>query len=239
VPSSRKVELIAAVENKSRREAEQIVRQMTTAPRELLKTEKIRVVDGHVEIQMVGNKSLEQKIQRIKDVLSHAHPNISTADLFEKLCDDFLANLDEKSNRAARKDASKRAASEQSATAQAKSAEQSSEESSAPVGIRTNLVSAETLSNKSHRSESVDLNTGRKYIPAKIRRLIWSRDQGRCQQCGSTRYIEIDHKIPLAKGGTDEADNLRLLCRPCNQRAAIETLGQTKMQTHFERALVF
>jgi hypothetical protein len=104
VQLERKLELISAVENKSRREAEQIVRQMTTAPKELLKPEKIRVIDDHVEIRMVGNKSLEQKIQKIKDILSHSHPNISTADLFEKLCDDFLEAQDKKSTRAARKD---------------------------------------------------------------------------------------------------------------------------------------
>jgi HNH endonuclease len=88
---------------------------------------------------------------------------------------------------------------------------------------------------RSLQHESGNSTSNRRYLSAELRRLVWARDQGRCRQCDSTRYIEIDHMIPLALGGSDEADNLRLLCRSCNQRSAIETLGQTKMQTYFER----
>ena len=39
-----------------------------------------------------------------------------------------------------------------------------------------------------------------------------------CACCGSTEDITIDHIIPLSKGGDDELNNLRLLCRSCNSR---------------------
>lgn len=44
------------------------------------------------------------------------------------------------------------------------------------------------------------------------------RDGYECACCGSTEDITIDHIIPLSKGGDDELNNLRLLCRSCNSR---------------------
>ncbi|MBJ62776.1 MAG: hypothetical protein CMB57_05915 [Euryarchaeota archaeon] len=29
--------------------------------------------------------------------------------------------------------------------------------------------------------------------------------------------LEFDHMIPHSKGGSSTADNLRILCRPCNR----------------------
>ena len=44
---------------------------------------------------------------------------------------------------------------------------------------------------------------------------------GRCLYCGMRprrSRLEIDHRVPLAKGGTDGLDNLALACGPCNRR---------------------
>ena len=43
-----------------------------------------------------------------------------------------------------------------------------------------------------------------------------------CSNCGTTHNLEIDHILPKAMGGTNEKNNLRILCRPCNQRAAVK-----------------
>ncbi len=44
------------------------------------------------------------------------------------------------------------------------------------------------------------------------------RDGYHCQECGSIENITIDHIVPLSRGGSDELNNLRLLCRSCNSR---------------------
>ena len=62
-----------------------------------------------------------------------------------------------------------------------------------------------------------------------IRRQVWRRDQGQCRNCGSLHALEIDHIVPRAMGGESIVENLRLLCRKCNQRAAIQYFGQRKM----------
>ena len=42
--------------------------------------------------------------------------------------------------------------------------------------------------------------------------------EGKCQICGKTENITIDHIIPLSKNGTNHIDNLQPLCRSCNCR---------------------
>ena len=57
-------------------------------------------------------------------------------------------------------------------------------------------------------------------IPKAVRREVWQRDRGRCsyvdprtgRRCASRHLLEIDHRIPYARGGGAERANLRLLC---------------------------
>jgi 5-methylcytosine-specific restriction endonuclease McrA len=65
-----------------------------------------------------------------------------------------------------------------------------------------------------------------------IKRRIWLRDQSRCTNCGSTFAVQEDHRIPRSAGGRYSIKNLRLLCRSCNQRAAIEFFGPEKMEQY-------
>lgn len=50
----------------------------------------------------------------------------------------------------------------------------------------------------------------------KLSPLIFARDENICKICGSTERLEIDHIIPLSKGGSNELKNLQILCRHCN-----------------------
>ena len=78
---------------------------------------------------------------------------------------------------------------------------------------------------------------GRRSAPQRLsgRRLqkrnerIKQRDGWRCQnqQCGElTTRLQVDHKIPLTQGGSDEDDNLQSLCVACNMaKASAESRG--------------
>ena len=37
-----------------------------------------------------------------------------------------------------------------------------------------------------------------------------------CGQCGSQHHLQIDHIWPVSRGGTNDPDNLQVLCRSCN-----------------------
>jgi 5-methylcytosine-specific restriction enzyme A len=55
----------------------------------------------------------------------------------------------------------------------------------------------------------------------KLRARILRRDSYLCQPClqaGRTTAAEaVDHIIPKARGGTDDARNLRAICGPCHR----------------------
>jgi hypothetical protein len=67
-------------------------------------------------------------------------------------------------------------------------------------------------------------------VPAtsRVKKEVWERDQ-KCVNCGSMHALEVDHIVPKSAGGSDDPENLRLLCRSCNQRAAISYFGERKM----------
>lgn len=56
-------------------------------------------------------------------------------------------------------------------------------------------------------------------VSNKMRFSIYERDGYRCRKCGvSNRFaqLEIDHIIPIAKGGKSTYNNLQTLCHKCN-----------------------
>jgi hypothetical protein len=55
--------------------------------------------------------------------------------------------------------------------------------------------------------------------PRGIRYEALKRALFRCEYCGVTKedtQLHLDHIIPVSKGGTDELDNIRVLCAECN-----------------------
>lgn len=63
----------------------------------------------------------------------------------------------------------------------------------------------------------------RRTVPLNVRYSILRRDGERCVLCGASPrdnsivVLEVDHIIPVSKGGDDSLSNLRTLCKDCNQ----------------------
>jgi 5-methylcytosine-specific restriction protein A len=55
------------------------------------------------------------------------------------------------------------------------------------------------------------------------------RTEPLCRACAArgvdTIATEVDHMVPLAKGGTDALENLQPICAPCHARKTIEDKG--------------
>jgi hypothetical protein len=86
----------------------------------------------------------------------------------------------------------------------------------------------------------------RKKIARGARRRVYERDDWTCQDCGlqllpttpeqangthapmllpgnlEIVWLELDHVVPLALGGTNAEQNLRALCSPCNRRKSAD-----------------
>jgi hypothetical protein len=63
------------------------------------------------------------------------------------------------------------------------------------------------------------------YISAETKRLVWEKYRGRCALCGRMHFLQFDHIIPIAKGGSSDPSNVRLLCAACNRAEADRELG--------------
>jgi hypothetical protein len=59
-------------------------------------------------------------------------------------------------------------------------------------------------------------------------------DSWKCESCGATEGpFEIDHVIPLRKGGLDRITNLQILCVGCNRRKGAQS-DSRKVYLQFE-----
>jgi 5-methylcytosine-specific restriction endonuclease McrA len=81
------------------------------------------------------------------------------------------------------------------------------------------------------RAPAVSTDSNPRRIPARVRDEVILRDGQRCtyvspdgKRCDSTRLLQIDHIVPVARGGTARLDNLRVLCAYHNRLEA-EKLG--------------
>ncbi len=188
-----KLEVIQSLENKSRREAEKIVLSHSSAP-ETFKPEKVRFVSENLnEIKALLPDETLRKIEKLKGLLAHSNPNISFAELLDKLCDLGIKEWD-----LGKKEVRERKAAERPT-------------SPAPARV--------TRQQK------------RTHIPNYVQREVWRKANSQCESCGSIHALQIDHIKPVSLKGTNELQNLRLLCRNCNNRAALNQLGLQHMQS--------
>jgi 5-methylcytosine-specific restriction endonuclease McrA len=91
------------------------------------------------------------------------------------------------------------------------------------------LLLAYKLVDKQENNASKENIPIEKSIPKNIRKepsdrikfQIMKRDKFTCVLCGksgrSLTSLEVDHKIPVSKGGTNDFDNLQTLCFECNR----------------------
>lgn len=89
----------------------------------------------------------------------------------------------------------------------------------------------------------------REIIPNKIKRQLLSEHES-CELCGDKRGLEIHHKIPCVCGGSNDVENLIVVCEQCHMKLTpkreLTRLGimrtkiknfPVKFYTHLERAV--
>lgn len=50
-----------------------------------------------------------------------------------------------------------------------------------------------------------------------------------CQICNAAVAEVVDHIVPLAKGGTNDDDNLQSACKPCNVSKGVKASYQARI----------
>jgi len=56
-----------------------------------------------------------------------------------------------------------------------------------------------------------------RYVSETTKKIVYTRDGGKCQCCGSSQNLEYDHYMPFSCGGSNDASNIQLLCMSCNR----------------------
>lgn len=69
-----------------------------------------------------------------------------------------------------------------------------------------------TISDAGHRRSRMEWLSVRRVMTPKI----LAKYNYQCQMCGNRENLQIDHILPLAKGGSNDESNLQVLCRHCN-----------------------
>ncbi len=59
---------------------------------------------------------------------------------------------------------------------------------------------------------------------------IFRRDGHKCQYCGTTKDLTLDHLIPRSKGGKSSWTNLVTACKKCNAKKGDDPLEKTGMK---------
>lgn len=78
---------------------------------------------------------------------------------------------------------------------------------------------------------------GSRHVSDKLRQKIMKRDKV-CIWCGATDKLEIDHIVPISKGGESVEKNLQILCRSCNRKKrAMSPVEQVATQTKNLRSI--
>lgn len=67
---------------------------------------------------------------------------------------------------------------------------------------------------------------------------VLKRDQFTCQYCGKSGCkLEVDHVVPVSKGGADTIENLRTACFDCNRGKSASSIGDLPVSDRYAFSL--
>lgn len=105
--------------------------------------------------------------------------------------------------------------------------------------FRRGEISREEMMAPVRRSDRPGPGRGRSSLPVSLRWRVLVRDGQKCVVCGASRSegarLEVDHIVPVSRGGGDEMENLRALCRECN-RGRGDRISDVKGERRTSRA---
>jgi hypothetical protein len=142
------------------------------------------------KVQFTASTELREKLERARDLLSHANPTRDLESVVERAVDLLLADLEKKK-------LGKRARPRRETP-----------NVGGPTPSRARFAKSCHISNATRRT--VFARDG-------LRCAYVGHDGHRCE---ARAFLELDHVDPKGLGGNDDADNLRVCCRAHNQLLA-------------------
>jgi 5-methylcytosine-specific restriction endonuclease McrA len=163
--------------------------------------------DDSIRLEVTFTEEQMNVLKQAKDLLSHTLPEGSWAEVLTYLAEKHVQKISGKNQKSS------------------PSQTQESVSTGADIDGSASMEKAEA-----QRASTPSFTTQRKrgHIRITVRRRILAKAQHCCeyvdpktqQRCQGTYQLQVDHRIPLARGGSDEESNLRALCRTHNLLAA-------------------
>ncbi len=202
-------ELLELISGKSKRQIEQVVADRfprADVPERVQRLPALEPLSPErYGLHLTISRELKEKLELARDLMSHANPAGDLALVIERALDPFLEKLQ-----------------------------------SRRFGMTGRPSLEPTLKKKTTEPTKRQGPRKRQHIAQETRRDVTSRDGLRCSfvgqngvRCTSRAYLQLHHEHAWAKGGSDEANNLKVLCAAHNRLLAEMEYGQG----HVERAI--
>ena len=211
-------------------------------------------VEQRYNLEFTVSEEVMAKIEKVKFLLSGKHPRgVTLESVFETMMDEYLDRHSPEKRHERREKRRAKKLEKQNEKHTDKSGRQSvvqrvgqcdkrRGEKRVEPGNRKKVskrtpegVDAPATGHDAPRTTTTQKRT--RHIPAKTRDAVFKRDGGKCafvgtngKRCNSMWGLQIDHIEPFAKGGTNRAENLRLLCGRHNRFAAEQVYGKGFME---------
>ncbi len=240
-----KFELLQSIKGQSKLETEKLLKSIDP---ELPSPDRVRAInETQTEIKFIADDLLLKKLQKVRELTSHTQADASYNALFHRMADLVLKAIDpeHKKSRAVRKIHPVEVATSNEVNGEAAGA----------VAISQGQKGAATDQLRDHQAhvnskfppvrKSPTTNLKSRYIKSSDRHSVWKEAQGECtyvdpvsnRKCTSRWKLQVEHRVPFAKNGTHDPQNLTLLCAAHNRLTAIQSFGKRKMNPYLREPM--
>jgi len=227
VSTEQKRELLEQMENKTGFETEQLLNQNFEC--NLKPKKEITPRKQAYELHLKLTPEQYEKLKKAQSLLSHVVYEGGFAEIIEVLCDKLIQKKEGKALIKSSPRMEKESENKPTAGVAVKSEENiqgplAEAKATAATAVKLTENTQGTRDKiRSTAAPAVPNPRRRTAIPVSLQRLIYQRAEACCEYVSSTghrcrsRYqVQLDHILPVAKGGGNEPGNLRVLCRTHN-----------------------
>jgi hypothetical protein len=215
VSLEQKIQYLHSIKNKSTQEVKQILAIMSPALE--LPIDKVQYLDkDHAQLQVTVCTKLLDKIQKLKELISHENLNPTYNELLHLALDAAIEKVEKK-----------KGINEQGKIISITKKDKPNPNRKIGTQITTQNFGIRVQASRSSQdsgasTQSFSIKSSR-YISRRVKRMVFNRSNNQCEQvhpdgqrCISKFQMQFDHITAFSKKGGAELENIQHLCRVHN-----------------------